>query len=54
MGDDNTIVRLNVGVPRNLKKRIKIYCAKEEIDMKELVIMAIENMLDELESNLQT
>jgi hypothetical protein len=43
------IVRLNVDVPVILKRRIKIYCAKEDVDIKEVVILAMESFLDEME-----
>ncbi|WP_169818530.1 hypothetical protein [Domibacillus iocasae] len=45
------IVRLNVDVPMKLRRRIKIYCAKEDVDIKEVVILAIESFLDEMEKD---
>lgn len=42
-------VRLNADIPDTLKKRLKLYCVREDMRINELVIMAIENLLDELE-----
>ncbi|OMP68717.1 hypothetical protein BTO28_01320 [Domibacillus epiphyticus] len=51
MGEKKVIVRLNVDVPMKLKRRIKIYCAQEDVDIKEVVILAIEGFLDEMEKD---
>lgn len=45
------IVRLNVDVPMKLKRRIKVYCAREDVDIKEVVILAVESFLDEMEED---
>lgn len=45
------IVRLNVDVPMKLKRRIKVYCAREDVDIKEVVILAVESFLDEMEKD---
>jgi hypothetical protein len=49
--EKKVIVRLNVDVPMKLKRRIKIYCAKEDVDIKEVVILAMESFLDEMEKD---
>ncbi|OES45377.1 hypothetical protein BA724_05075 [Domibacillus iocasae] len=51
MEEKKVIVRLNVDVPMKLRRRIKIYCAKEDVDIKEVVILAIESFLDEMEKD---
>ncbi|MCI2254233.1 hypothetical protein L2D08_07640 [Domibacillus sp. PGB-M46] len=52
MEDKKLIVRLNVDVPMKLKRRIKVYCAREDVDIKEIVILAMESFLDEMEKDL--
>lgn len=50
MTDDTLSVRLNAEITEELKRRLKVYCAREDMDIKEFVSMALENLLDELES----
>lgn len=45
------IVRLNVDIPMKLKRRIKVYCAREDVDIKEVVVLAVESFLDEMEKD---
>lgn len=45
------IVRLNADIPRDLKLRLKVYCVKEEMEIKQFVILALETMLDEMEGD---
>lgn len=49
MIDTSKFVRLNVECPKDLKKRAKNYCIEQEMTLKELVALALENTLDELE-----
>lgn len=43
------IVRLNADIPRDLKRRLKLYCVKEEMEIKEFVAIALETLLDSME-----
>lgn len=51
MQEKEEIVRLNADIPNSLKKRLKLYCVNEEMDIKEVVMMALENFLDEMEGS---
>lgn len=51
MNENEENVRLNADIPKALKTRLKIYCAKESMEIKEVVIMAIESLLDEMEGS---
>ncbi|MED1205591.1 hypothetical protein [Heyndrickxia acidicola] len=42
-------VRLNADIPKQLKTRLKLYCVNENVYMNEIVAMALENFLDEME-----
>jgi hypothetical protein len=47
--DDDKNTRLNVQICKLLKKRAKSYCAVNEVTLKDLVALALESTLDELE-----
>ena len=49
MNPDDKYVRLNVEVLRDLKKRAKNYCNNQDLTLKDLVTLALESTLDELE-----
>ncbi|USK77707.1 hypothetical protein [Peribacillus frigoritolerans] len=49
MNPDDKYVRLNVEVLKGLKKRAKNYCTDHEVTLKDLVALALESTLDELE-----
>lgn len=49
MADKIPTKRLNADVPSDLKRRVDIFCAKEEMHIYEFVVMALENALAELD-----
>lgn len=47
------IKRLNVDIPKSLKKRLNEFCAKEDVKIKEVAEMALEGFLDSMEGKEQ-